>query len=151
MGEDPLPTGPPAAAAVRGIQSNPVLAETKHYAANNQETDRNTIDAVVKARTLREIYLPAFEAAIKEGHVGSVMCSYNKLNGPYACENPELEDGYLRRDWGFDGFVTSHWGALHSAVPSALAGTDLEMHATPAQYYDSALKDAVTTGKVPMA
>jgi beta-glucosidase len=151
MGEDPFLAGKIAASAIRGIQSNPVLAEAKHYAANNQEADRMTVNAVVDERTLREIYLPAFETSVKEGHVGSVMCSYNKLNGPYACENPELEDGYLRRDWGFEGFVTSDWGALHSTVPSALAGTDLEMHATPAQYYDSALKDAVTSGKVPMA
>jgi beta-glucosidase len=151
MGEDPFLAGKTAAAAIRGIQSNPVLAQAKHYAANNQETDRMTVNAAVDERTLREIYLPGFEAAVKEGHVGSVMCSYNKLNGPYACENPELLDGYLRRDWSFDGFVTSDWGALHSTVPSALAGTDLEMHATPAQYYDSALKNAVTAGKVPMA
>src|SRR6476619_3447552 len=87
MGEDPFLAGKTAAAAVRGIQSNPVLAQIKHYAANNQETDRNTIDAVVEPRTLREIYLPAFERAIKEGHAGSIMCSYNKLNGPWACEN----------------------------------------------------------------
>ena len=151
MGEDPFLAGQTAAAAIRGIQSNPVLAEPKHYAANNQETDRMTIDAVVGERTLREIYLPAFEAAIKDGHAGSVMCSYNQLNGHYACENPELLDGYLRRDWGFDGFVTSDWGATHSTVEAAKAGLNLEMHATPAQYYDSALKQAVTEGKVPEA
>jgi beta-glucosidase len=150
MGEDPFLAGKTAAAAIRGIQSEPVLAEAKHYAANNQETDRNTINASVDERTLREIYLPAFEAAIKEGHVGSVMCAYNKLNGPYACENPELLNGYLRRDWDFDGFVTSDWGALHSTIPSAQAGTDLEMNVAGTQYYSSPLRDAVSGGKLPV-
>src|SRR3954469_2411619 len=151
MGEDPFLTGTTAAAAVRGIQSNPVLAQVKHYAANNQETDRNTIDAVVDERTLREIYLPGFERAIKDGQAGSIMCSYNLLNGKHACENHELLDGYLRRDWGFTGFVTSDWGATHSTVDSALAGLDMEMHAAPPQYYSDPLKQAVTEGKVPMA
>src|SRR3954469_10235321 len=151
MGEDPFLTGTTAAAAVRGIQSNPVLAQVKHYAANNQETDRNTIDAVVDERTLREIYLPGFERAIKDGQAGSIMCSYNVLNGKHACENHELLDGYLRRDWGFTGFVTSDWGAQHSTVDSALAGLDMEMNAAPPQYYSDPLKQAVTEGKVPMA
>src|SRR4051812_5525589 len=151
MGEDPFLTGTTAAAAVRGIQSNPVLAQVKHYAANNQETDRNTIDAVVDERTLREIYLPGFERAIKDGQAGSIMCSYNVLNGKHACENHELLDGYLRRDWGFTGFVTSDWGAQHSTVESALAGLDMEMNAAPPQYYSDPLKQAVTEGKVPMA
>src|SRR4051812_11916076 len=151
MGEDPYLAGQTAAAAIRGLQSNPVLGEVKHYAANNQETDRMTIDSVVDERTLREIYLPAFEAAVKEGHVGSIMCSYNRLNGKYACENPELLDGYLRRDWGFDGFVTSDWGATHSTIGSALAGMNLEMHGIPSQYYTDPLKQAVLDGKVPMA
>src|SRR3954471_16155392 len=151
MGEDPFLTGTTAAAAVRGIQSNPVLAQVKHYAANNQETDRNTIDAVVDERTMREIYLPGFERAIKDGQAGSIMCSYNVLNGKHACENPELLDGYLRRDWGFTGFVTSDWGAQHSTVDSALAGLDMEMNAAPPQYYSDPLKQAVTEGKVPMA
>src|SRR3954453_4389100 len=149
MGEDPFLTGATAAAAVRGIQSNPVLAQGKHYAANNQETDRNTIDAVVDERTMREIYLPGFERAIKDGQAGSIMCSYNVLNGKHACENPELLDGYLRRDWGFTGFVTSDWGATHSTVESALAGLDMEMNAAGTQYYADPLKQAVTDGKVP--
>src|SRR4051812_43545069 len=151
FGEDPFLTGTMVPAAIRGIQSQHVLAQVKHYAANNQETNRNTIDSVVDPRTLREIYLPGFEAAVKNGHVGSIMCSYNRLNGPYACENPELLDGYLRRDWGFSGFVTSDWGAVHSTVPSALAGLDLEMNAAGTQYYADPLKQAVTAGQVPMA
>src|SRR4029078_13377316 len=122
-----------------------------HYAANNQETDRMTVDARVEERTLREIYLPAFERSIKEGGAGSVTCADNKLNGAYACENKELLDGYLRRDWGFDGFVTSDWGATHSTIQSALSGLDMEMNATPGQYYGDALKQAVQDGKVPKA
>src|SRR3954453_3699910 len=151
MGEDPFLTGKTAAAAIRGIQSQNVLAQAKHYAANNQETDRMTVDARVDERTLREIYLPGFERAIKEGHLGSIMCAYNKLNGKYACENPELLDGYLRRDWGFTGFVTSDWGATHSTLGSANAGMDMEMHAAPPRYYADPLKQAVTEGKVPMS
>jgi beta-glucosidase len=149
FGEDPFLAGKTAAAAIRGIQSRPVLAEAKHFAANNQETDRTTVNSVVDERTLREIYLPAFEASVKEGHVGSVMCSYNKLNGRWACENPELLDGFLRRDWGFDGFVTSDWGATHTTLDSARSGLDLEMFVAPPQYYGQALGDAVKSGQIP--
>jgi beta-glucosidase len=151
FGEDPFLAGRMVAQAVRGIQSNPVLAQAKHYAANNQENNRNAVSAEVDERTLREIYLPAFESAIKDGGAASVMCAYNKLNGTYACENKELLDGFLRRDWGFDGFVTSDWGATHTTVESAMAGLDMEMHATPSMYYADALKQAVESGKVPMA
>jgi len=151
FGEDPFLAGKSTSAAIRGIQSQHVLAQGKHYAANNQETDRNTIDARVDERTLREIYLPAFERSIKEGGLASVMCAYNKVNGPYACENKELLDGYLRRDWGFTGFVTSDWGATHSTVDSALAGLDMEMFVAPPHYYGDPLKQAVTEGKVPMS
>src|SRR3954471_13500617 len=132
FGEDPFLAGRMVAQAVRGIQSNPVLAQAKHYAANNQENNRNAVSAIVDERTLREIYLPAFESAIKDGGAASVMCAYNKLNDKYACENKELLDGFLRRDWAFDGFVTSDWGATHSTADSAMAGLDMEMHATPA-------------------
>ena len=151
FGEDPFLAGRMVTQAIRGIQSNPVLAQAKHYAANNQENNRMAVSAEVDERTMREIYLPAFEAAIKNGHAGSIMCSYNKLWGRYACENPRLLQGYLRKDWGFDGFVTSDWGATHSTVDSALSGLDMEMHGTPSQYYNDPLKQAVESGKVPMA
>src|SRR3954471_9384675 len=151
FGEDPFLAGRMVTQAIRGIQSNPVLAQAKHYAANNQETNRMTISSQVDDRTMHEIYLPAFEAAVKDGHVGSIMCSYNKLNGTYACQDPQLLDGWLRHDWGFDGFVTSDWGATHSTVDSARAGLDMEMNATPSQYYGDPLKTAVQDGKVPMA
>jgi beta-glucosidase len=151
FGEDPFLAGTMVAQAIRGIQSNPVLAQAKHYAANNQENNRMGVSAEVGERTMREIYLPAFEAAIKQGHAGSIMCSYNKLWDTYACQNKRLLEGYLRHDWGFDGFVTSDWGATHSTVESALAGLDMEMHGTPSQYYNDPLKQAVESGKVPMA
>jgi beta-glucosidase len=130
FGEDPFLASRTAVSVIRGIQSNPVIADAKHYAFNNQEVDRMTVDVRVDERTRREIYLPAFEASVKEANVGSVMCSYNKIDTLYACENPELLTGYLREDWGFDGFVVSDWGAVHSTAPSANAGLDLEMHAT---------------------
>jgi beta-glucosidase len=129
FGEDPLLAAETATAVVRGIQDNPVIADAKHYAVNNQETDRMTVDARVGERAMREIYLPAFEATVKKGKVGSVMCAYNRVNGPYACENKTLLTDILRKDWGFEGFVVSDWGAVHSTAPSAMAGLDLEMHA----------------------
>ncbi|CAB4701262.1 MAG: glycosyl hydrolase [Actinobacteria bacterium] len=131
FGEDPYLAAQMVVPFIKGIQSNPVIADAKHYALNNQEVDRMTVDVTVDERTAREIYLPAFEAAVKDGDVGSVMCSYNRVGGKYACENPTLLDDWLRDDWGFDGFVVSDWGAVHSTAPSAMAGLDLEMHAVP--------------------
>jgi beta-glucosidase len=129
FGEDPYLASQTAVAVIRGIQDNPVIADAKHYALNNQEIDRMTVDARASERVMREIYLPAFEASVKKADVGSVMCAYNKINTKYACENPTLLKTHLREDWGFDGFVVSDWGAVHSTAPSANAGLDLEMHA----------------------
>jgi beta-glucosidase len=129
FGEDPFLASQTAVAVIRGIQDNPVIADAKHYALNNQEIDRMTVDVRASERVKREIYLPAFEASVKKARVGSVMCSYNKVDGRYACENPTLLTDFLRDDWGFDGFVVSDWGAVHSTAPSANAGLDLEMHA----------------------
>ncbi|GAA1131685.1 glycoside hydrolase family 3 C-terminal domain-containing protein [Nocardioides aquiterrae] len=154
FGEDPHLAASTATAFIRGIQDNPVLASAKHYAFNNQETDRMTVDVRVDERTRREIYLPAFEAAVTKAHVGSVMCSYNRVGGTYACENPRLLTGYLRDDWGFDGFVESDWGATHSTGPAAMAGLDLEMHASPLpQRYFSAdnLRAALADGSLTRA
>jgi beta-glucosidase len=147
-GEDPYLTGQTMAAAIKGIQTNPVLAEAKHYVLNDQEFDRNTVDVTVDDRTLHEIYLQPFEDAVKEGHVGSLMCSYNLAFGKHVCENKQLLDGILRGQWGFDGFVTSDWGATHSTAPSANAGLDLEMNAAPPQYYGDALGKAIQAGQV---
>jgi len=164
FGEDPYLASRTAVSVIKGIQDNPVLATAKHYALNNQEIDRNTINVRASERTMREIYLPAFEASVREGHVGSVMCAYNKVHGRYACENQTLLTRFLRTDWGFKGFVMSDWGAVHSTAPSANAGLDLEMHAfeaptppTPvtgsgARYFSaSALKAALANGSVTMA
>ena len=136
FGEDPYLASRTAVAVIKGIQDNPVIADAKHYAVNNQETDRMTVDAKVDERTMRELYLPAFEASVKEAKVGSVMCAYNRVNGPYACQNKTLLDKVLREDWGFEGFVVSDWGAVHSTVPSVKAGLDLEMNVfdVPAQF-----------------
>ena len=123
FGEDPFLASQTAVSVIKGIQSNPVIADAKHYAANNQETDRMTVDATVSQRALREIYLPAFEASVKKANVGSVMCAYNRLNTKYACENPDLLSRYLRDDWGFDGFVVSDWGAVHSTRRRPMPGS----------------------------
>jgi beta-glucosidase len=127
FGEDPELAAHMAVAYLRGVQSQGVLATVKHFAANNQETDRKTISAEIDARTLHEIYLPVFEAAVKDGGVWAVMCAYNRVNGVYACEHPGLLDKILRRDWGFRGLVMSDWGAAHSVAPAIRAGLDLEM------------------------
>jgi len=145
-GEDPYLAGQLAAADIQGIQRNGIIAEVKHYAANNQEANRFKVNEVVDDRTLHEIYLPQFEAAVKQGHTGSVMCSYPKVNGTYACENDVLLKTVLRDQWGFDGFVQSDFGAAHSTVPAALAGMDLEM--PTGVYYADAMRQAVQGGQI---
>lgn len=149
FGEDPYLAGQISAANIRGIQDQGIIANVKHYAGNNQEQDRGSINDDVDERTLREIYLPAFEASVKEGGVGSLMCAYNKVNGPYSCENDVLLNQILKGDWGFQGFVTSDFGAVHSTVPSALAGLDLEM--PTGVHFADRLKAAVLSGDVPMS
>ncbi|HVV22555.1 MAG TPA: glycoside hydrolase family 3 C-terminal domain-containing protein, partial [Pseudonocardiaceae bacterium] len=145
-GEDPYLVGQLAAADIRGIQSNGVIAEVKHFAANNQETNRFAVNEIIDDRTEHEIYLPQFEAAVKQGHPGSVMCAYPKVNGTYDCESPYLLQTVLRDQWGFQGFVQSDFGAAHSTVPSALAGMDLEM--PTGVYYADAMKAAVQNGQI---
>ena len=146
-GEDPFLAGQTAAAIERGIQHNPVVATAKHYAVNNQETDRNSVSADVDARTLHEIYLPAFEAAVKQGGAGSVMCAYNKVNSVYACENPTLLTRLLKGELGFDGWVMSDWGATHSTAPAANAGLDQEQNAFTTTYFAQPLKDAMRAAR----
>ncbi|MGH7978987.1 MAG: beta-glucosidase, partial [Limisphaerales bacterium] len=149
FGEDPYLDGQIAVAEIQGIQSQGVIANVKHYDANNQETDRFGINEIIGERALREIYLPAFEAAVKEGHVASVMSAYPKVNGQYCCQNQFLQNQILKNDWGFQGFITSDFGAVHSTAPSALAGLDLEM--PTGKYFGGALATAIQSGKVPMA
>ena len=125
--EDPHLTGELGAAIVDGIQSSGVGTSVKHFAANNQETDRQRVDAQVDERTLREIYLPAFERIITRCQPWTVMCSYNKINGTSASENHWLLSTVLREEWGFQGLVVSDWGAVYHRVPALTAGLDLEM------------------------
>jgi beta-glucosidase len=152
--EDPFLSARMAVAEIKSIQSQHVLATAKHFAANNQETDRSGGNSVVSERALREIYLPAFEASVTEAGVGAFMCAYNKVNGTYACENPHLLTEILRGEWGFTGFVMSDWGALHSTAPSTQAGTDMDMAGMlypKSLFYGARLKDAVMGGAVSRA
>jgi beta-glucosidase len=127
-GEDPGLTSGIGAAWIRAAQAEGVMASAKHYTAYNQEAERYTIDAVVGGRALREIYLPPFEAAVKDAGVATVMCAYNKVNGAWACENETLLSRILRDDWGFRGMVVSDWMTqLSGTAPAARAGLDLEM------------------------
>jgi beta-glucosidase len=125
--EDPLVSGELGAAIVRGLQSQGVGASLKHFAANNQETNRMTVNAEVDERTLREIYFPAFETIVKREQPWTVMCSYNRLNGEAAAESHWLLSSVLREEWGFRGLVVSDWGAVDDRVPALAAGMDLEM------------------------
>ncbi len=128
--EDPLLSGALGAAWVRGLQARGVGASVKHFAANNQETDRMRVSAEVDERTLREIYLPAFERVVREARPATVMCSYNRINGVYASQNHWLLTEVLRDEWQYDGYVVSDWGAVTDPVAALAAGLDLEMPST---------------------
>src|ERR1035441_2213215 len=147
LGEDPLLSARLGAAEIAGIQSQGVMAQVKHLAGYNGSND-----VIIDERTLREIYLPAFEAAVQAG-AASAMCAYNRINGAWACENPALQNGILRGEWGFTGFVTSDWGAVHSTLALA-AGLDLEMPGREiagrpgGPYFGDALQAAVRSGAV---
>ncbi len=146
FGEDPYLVGQLAAAFVRGVQSQKVIAVAKHFACNNQENGRGTNNVIVNERTLREIYLPGFLACVQQAHVWCIMAAYNKVNGPYCTANYHLLTEILRDDWGFRGFVVSDWGATHATVECANAGLDVEM--PTADYYGQPLLDAVGNGQV---
>jgi len=149
FGEDPWLVSRLGIAEIDGIQSEGIIANVKHYAANNQESSRSKVNVIVDERTLHEIYLPAFEAAVKEGHVASLMGAYNKVNGAYCCENAVLLNQILKQDWGFQGFVTSDFGAVHSTTATALAGLDLEM--PTGKFFGTNLETAIDSGRVPMS
>jgi beta-glucosidase len=145
FGEDPVLAAAMAPAIVVGIQSQGLIATAKHYVGNEQETNRMTISSVVDERTLREIYVPPFAASIDAG-VGAVMCSYNQVNGTFACENSATLTQLLKGELGFKGFVMSDWGATHSTVASANAGLDMEM--PNSEYFGTPLASAVAAGAV---
>jgi beta-glucosidase len=147
LGEDPFLMARLVTAETRGIQGEGVIATAKHYAENNQENQRQTINVNVDERTLHEIELRGFEAAVRKAHTGSVMCSYNSVNGHFACENPTLLTDILRHQWGFKGFVVSDYGANHSAGPALQAGLDIEFFGT--HFHE--LKALIQSGAVPEA
>jgi len=152
-GEDPLLSGVMVGNAVKGIESNQVIATVKHYALNDQETGRNELDARIDKAAFRMSDLLAMQLAIEQSDAGSVMCSYNRVNGPYACESDYLLNQVLKRDWAFRGFVMSDWGATHSTVAAANNGLDQqsghEFDKSP--YFGGALEEAIKTGAVPQA
>ena len=129
--EDPYLAGKMAACYIRGIQSNGISACVKHFACNNQEENRMTLDSVLDERTFRELYLTAFEIAVKEGKTKSIMSAYNLINGEYANENKHLLVDILREEWGFDGLVVTDWGGNNDGVLSLKLGNQLEMPGTP--------------------
>jgi len=145
FGEDPYLASQMAVNEIRSIQAQDVIAEVKHFAANSQETDRKTINEIIDERTLREIYLPAFEAAVKQAEVGAVMCAYPSVNGQFGCENTHLLKEILRDEWKFKGFVQSDYTATHSTIKGALAGLDLDMKH---DFYGAATKNAVQAGQL---
>ena len=150
FGEDPYLASRMVVAYINGVQSKGVVATVKHYAANNSEYDRHNIDTIIDERTLREIYLPAFEAAVKEAHVGAVMDSYNLLNGEHLTQNKRMNDDILKKEWRFSGILMSDWSATYDGVAAANSGLDLEM---PDGKFMSpqVVGDAVRSGQVSVA
>lgn len=148
LGEDPILAGNLVARFIEGIQSHHIIGDVKHFAVNDQETARGSADSIIGVRALQETDLLPFQIAIREAHPGMVMCSYNLVNGAYACQNPYLLDDVLKKSWDFQGWVISDWGGTHSTVPAALAGLDMEMPS--GKYFGPDLARAVASGQVPM-
>lgn len=146
--EDPMVSGELASSMIQGVQSTGIGTSLKHFAVNNQEKRRMTIDALVDERTLRETYLKSFEIAVQKGKPDTVMCSYNRLNGVYCSEYDELLNQILRNEWGFEGVVVSDWGAVHDRVLGLANGLDLEMPGNDG-YRDKKIEKAVKDGSLP--
>ena len=149
--EDPLLSGTMAGAAVAGAQSRHIISTVKHFALNDQETDRVALDAEIDRAAARESDLLAFEIALERSRAGSVMCAYNQVDGAYSCENDWLLNEVLKGDWRYPGFVMSDWGAVHSTVASALAGLDQESgeQLDTSNFFDRPMAKAVADGAVP--
>jgi len=148
-GEDPILAGKLVGQEMKALQEQGVIGDMKHYAMNDQESGRNFVDVKADKRAMRESDLLAFEIGVKDSGVGAVMCSYNLVNGDYACENSYLLADTLKKDFGFQGFVLSDWGATHSTTKAALAGLDMEMPGD--NFFGAALLKAVKSGEVPMS
>ena len=145
--EDPYLTAELSTSQIKGVQSRNIGVSVKHFAANSQENRRMSSNSIVDQRTLREIYFPAFESAVKEGKAWTVMCSYNRINGEYASENRWLLTDVLRGEWGFDGYVVSDWGAAADRVQGVYAGLDLDMPASGGTN-DRRVVEAVRAGRL---
>jgi beta-glucosidase len=146
MGEDPVLAGEMVAAVMRGEQAQHVIGDLKHYAFNDQESGRNAVNVNIDERSARESDLLAFEIALQKTDIGAVMCSYNRVNGDYACENKYLLNEVLKKDWNFKGFVLTDWGGAHSTAKASAAGLD---HEEPGWiFYGEKLKKAAESGKV---
>jgi len=147
MGEDPILAGKIVAQVIKGTQDQHVIGDIKHYALNDQESGRNAANVNIDKRAMRESDLLAFEIGLRESDAAAVMCSYNRVNGDYACENHYLLTEVLKNDWNFKGFVLSDWGGTHSAAKASAAGLD---HEEPAEiFYGAEFKKAVEVGKIP--
>jgi len=146
LGEDPLLAGTLDGYVEKGVQSEYVIGDVKHYAMNDQESGRNAVDVHVDKRAMRETDLRAFEIALRISDAGGVMCSYNRVNGDYACENSYLLSDVLKKDFNFKGFVLSDWGATHSTIKASHAGLDMEQQ--DANFFGDSLKKAVEDGEV---
>jgi beta-glucosidase len=149
MGEDPVLAGTLVGNRIKCEQAQHVIGDIKHYAMNDQESGRNEVDSIIDKTAMRESDLLAFEIGLKVGDPQAVMCSYNAVNGDYACENKYLLTDVLKKDWNFKGFVLSDWGGTHSTVKASAAGLDNE---EPEDlFYGAKLKEAVQNGQVPMS
>jgi beta-glucosidase len=149
QGEDPILAGKMVGSAMTGLQAQHVIGDIKHYAMNDQESGRNAVNANIDKRSMRESDLLAFEIGLRASQAAAVMCSYNRINGDYACENSYLLTDVLKKDWKFPGFVLSDWGGTHSTVKASAAGLD---HEEPNWYfYDDKFKSAVESKQIPMS
>ncbi len=149
MGEDPVLAGKMVSQVMRGEQAQHVIGDIKHYALNDQESGRNAVNVNIDKRAMRESDLLAFEIGLRESNVAAVMCSYNRMNGDFACENKYLLTDVLKNDWNFKGFVLSDWQGTHSVAKASAAGLD---HEEPGEiFYGDAMKKAVESGTVPLA
>src|ERR1700676_1485850 len=146
FGEDPFLASRIAVPVIKGIQSQRVIATAKHFAGNNSEFARTTLSSDIDERTLREIYLQAFEASVREAKVGAVMDAYNLVNGVYMTQNNHLNNEILKKEWGFNGILMSDWGATHDGVAAAKGGLDLEMP-SPSFMNSDTLLPALKDGK----